>query len=144
MSKSIAFSQNWGILQTRMDQRETTWTFSNTKMNDTNSYSGKIRWKNGVICLVSMFPSWVMVLKLSKKVHFLQFCADLSKKPKSVKTIYVHAFESSHYILSKNYMAYRVWATVLEILAIKIPKKMLTQQKYNKILRLQTLISPKQ
>ena len=37
-----------------------------------------------------------------------------------------------------------VGATVHEILAIKISKKMLTQQKFNKILRLQTLISPKQ
>ena len=36
--------------------------------------------KNGVICLVAKFPSWVMVLKLSKKNAFLQFCADLSKK----------------------------------------------------------------
>ena len=26
--------------------------------------------KSGVICLVFMFPSGVMVLKLSKKVHF--------------------------------------------------------------------------
>ena len=31
--------------------------------------------KSGAICLVSMFFSWVVVLKLSKKVHFLQFCA---------------------------------------------------------------------
>ena len=42
----------------------------------------KLGEKTGVICLVSMFPSWVMALKLSKKVHFLQFCADLSKKLK--------------------------------------------------------------
>ena len=52
--------------------------------NEWYSYSGKRRFKNGVICLVSMFPSRVMVLKLSKKVHFLQFCAGLSKKPESV------------------------------------------------------------
>ena len=44
----------------------------------------KIEEKNELICLVSMFPSWVMVLKLSKKVQFLQFCADLSKKRKSL------------------------------------------------------------
>ena len=31
----------------------------------------KVDEKNGVICLVSMFPSWVMVLKLFKNVHFL-------------------------------------------------------------------------
>ena len=31
----------------------------------------KVDEKSGVICLVSMFLSWVMVLKLSKKVHFV-------------------------------------------------------------------------
>ena len=35
-----------------------------------------------------------------------------------------------------------VCATDHEILAIKISKKMLTQQKFNKMFRLQTLISP--
>ena len=49
-----------------------------------------------------MFPSWVMVLKLSKKVHFLQFCADLSKKSKSIKEIYIYASERSRYALSIN------------------------------------------
>ena len=63
--------------------------------------------KNGVICLVSMFPSWVMVRQLSKKVHFLQFCADHSKKSKSVKAIYIHASKSSHYTLSENGIVYR-------------------------------------
>ena len=48
----------------------------------------KVDAKNGVICLVSMFSSWVMVLKLSGN-FFLQCCAELSKKPKSVKAIYI-------------------------------------------------------
>ena len=64
----------------------------------------KVDKKNGVICLVSMFPSWVMVCKLSKKGHFLQFCADLCKKSKSIKAIYIYASESSHYTLSENAM----------------------------------------
>ena len=64
----------------------------------------KVDEKIGVICLVSMFPSWVMVCKLSIKWHFLQFCADLSKKSKSVKAIYIYASESSHYTLSENAM----------------------------------------
>ena len=63
--------------------------------------------KNGVICLVSMLPSWVMVLKLSKKVHFLQFCADLSQKPKCVKAIYIYGSESFYYSLSENDMPSR-------------------------------------
>ena len=68
--------------------------------------SEKVDEKNGVICLVSMFPSWVMVLKLSKKVHFLQFCADLSKKSKSVKAIYIYVTETSRYTLSENGIVY--------------------------------------
>ena len=67
----------------------------------------KVDEKNGVFCLVSMFPSWVMVLKLSVKRHFMLFCADLSKKTKSVKAIYIYASESSHYTLSENDMVYR-------------------------------------
>ena len=76
----------------------------------------KVDEKNGVICLVSMFPSWVMVRKLSKKVYFLQFYADLSKKSKSVKAIYIYASEGSHYTLSENGIVYgglshRSWDT---------------------------------
>ena len=67
----------------------------------------KVDEKLGVIGLVSMFPSLVMVCKLSKKVHFLQFCADLSKKCKSVEAIYIYASESSHYTLSENAMVFR-------------------------------------
>ena len=48
-----------------------------------------------------------MVRKLPKKEHFLQFYADVSKKPKSVKAIYIYASERSHYTLSENGMVYR-------------------------------------
>ena len=48
-----------------------------------------------------------MVLKLSKKVHFLQSRADLSQKSKSVKVIYIYVSESSYYSLSENDMVYR-------------------------------------
>ena len=48
-----------------------------------------------------------MVFKMSKKGHFLLFCADLSKKSKSLKAIYIYASESSHYTLSENAMVYR-------------------------------------
>ena len=57
---------------------------------------GKVDEKNGVIYLISMFFSWVMVFKLSKKAHSLQFCAGFSKKPKSAKAIYIYASERSH------------------------------------------------
>ena len=45
-------------------------------------------------------------LKLSKKVDFLRFCADLSKKSKSVKAIYIHANERSCCTLSENGIVY--------------------------------------
>ena len=59
-----------------MDQKEGShenefWAFSNSEMNVTNSYGGKSRSKTGVVRLAFMFPSGVMVLKLSKKVDFL-------------------------------------------------------------------------
>ena len=53
-----------------------------------------------------MFFSWVIVLKLSKKVQFLQFCADLTKKSKSNKAIYIYAYERSRYALSENGIVY--------------------------------------
>ena len=77
-----------------MDQRgEDFESSSNTKTNVTKG-AEKVNEKNGVICLVSMFSSWVMVVKLSKRVHFLQICAELSKKSKPIKAIYIFAFES--------------------------------------------------
>ena len=45
--------------------------------------------KNEVICLVFMFPSSVMALRLPRKMPFLQFSADFSKTPESVKAIYI-------------------------------------------------------
>ena len=45
-------------------------------------------------------------LNYLKKVYFLQFCADLSKKSKSIKTIYIYASERSRYTLSENGIVY--------------------------------------
>ena len=38
---------------------------------------------------------------LSKKVHFLQFCAEFSNKSKFIKAIYIYASERSHFALSE-------------------------------------------
>ena len=43
-----------------------------------------------------------MVLKLSKKVHILQYCADFSKSSKAIKAIYIYASERSRYARSEN------------------------------------------
>ena len=63
--------------------------------------------KNGVIFLICFFPSWVMVRKLPKIVHLLQICADLSKKPKSIKVTYFYSSERPHHTLSENSIFYR-------------------------------------
>ena len=39
-------------------------------------------------------------------MHFLQFCADLTKKSKSIKAIYIYASERSRYALSENGTVY--------------------------------------
>ena len=56
----------------------------------------KVDEKNGVICLSFKFPSCVVDINLSEKVYFEQFTAELSKKPESVKAIYINVSESSH------------------------------------------------
>ena len=43
-----------------------------------------------------------MVFRFSKKVNCLQFCADFSKKSKSIKAIYIDVSERSCYALSEN------------------------------------------
>ena len=110
------------------------WLFSNTKMNVTNSKSREDRWKEWAICLVFIFPSSVMVLKLSKKVYFFQFCANLSKKPKSIKVIYIYAPGSSHCTVLGNGMVYRGLSH--SSWEISNQTKFLIQQKFSKILGL--------
>ena len=45
--------------------------------------------KNWVICLVSFFPSWVLVLQLPKIMDFLKIFSGLSKKFKCIKAVYL-------------------------------------------------------
>ena len=66
----------------------------------------KVDEKNGVICVVFMFPSWVMILKLLKKVHFFNFVLTSAKIYNYVKAIYIYASETSRYALSENVIAY--------------------------------------
>ena len=78
MSEWVAFAQNWGILQTRIGKRWGVIDYFQIQkwMLQTNRVE-IVDEENGVICIASMFVSCVMVLKLSKKVHFFQIWADL-------------------------------------------------------------------
>ena len=54
----------------------------------------KVEEENGVICIVSMFASWVMTLNCPKKWIFCNFA--LISARQFVKIIYIYASESSH------------------------------------------------
>ena len=62
--------------------------------------AAKVDEKNGFICVVSMLPSWVMILKLSKKCIFPNFVLNSAKDLN--KAIYINASERSLYPLLEN------------------------------------------
>ena len=105
--------------------------------------SRKGRWENGVICLVFMLPSWVMFLKYPKKCIFCNFALTAVRNLRLLKQFTYMDLKILITVFQKMIWFIEVWATVHEILAIKISKTMLTQQKFNKVLRFQTLISSK-
>ena len=91
-----------------------------------------------------------MVLKLPKKVHFLQFVLTSARNLKLLKQFtYVHLKLLITLFQKTVLNFFRKWyigvrATAHEILRIRISRKMLTQQKFDKTFLLQTLISLKQ
>ena len=56
---------------------------------------------------ISLFSLRVMVLKLPKIFNFLQICADISKKLKSIKATYFYPSERPHHAISENSIFYR-------------------------------------
>ena len=137
MSKLVAFAKNCGILKTRMDQKgdHIKMNFDYFQIQKLILQTGtKSRWKKEVICPVFKFLSWVMALNLSRKMNFLQFCADFSKKPKSVKAIYIFHLKVLTTLFQKMIWFIGVWTTLYTTLAIEISKNMLTQLKFDKII----------
>ena len=91
----------------------------------------KVDEKIGVIFLVSMFPTWVMICKLSKKVLFTILCWP------QPKTKLLKQFTGMHLKVHIRLFQKMLWfigvrAPAHEILAIKISKKILTQLKFLK------------
>ena len=78
----------------------------------------KVDEKNGVIWVVFMFPSWVMILKLSEKVHFSNFVLTLAKKSKYVKTIDIYASETSRYAVSEKVIVYYAMTSCFEDISV--------------------------
>ena len=92
-----------------------------------------------------MLPSWVIVLKLSKKFIFCNSVLPLASNLKSVETIYVYASKTSCYALSGNViyllytMAYwfggiRVWTRRIFDILIASISWMFVQNPINNIL----------
>ena len=61
-----------------------------------------------------------MVLKLSKKVHFFQFCADLSRKSKTIKVIYIYASEKVLLHTFRKWYCLLCWLRFSEILGFEV------------------------
>ena len=118
------------------------WVFTNTKMNITNRVEKVVEKMRSFVKFLSFLPEFPS-FNLSRKVNFLPFCADFSKKPKSVKAISIFRLKVLTTLLQKMIWFIRVWATFYEMLATKILKNMLTHQKFNKIIWFRTLTSPK-
>ena len=68
-----------------------------------------------------------MVLKLYKKVHFLQLCVDLSRKSKSTKVIYIYASERLCYALSVNRIVYYAMTYCVGGIRVSIQRTLLSQ-----------------
>ena len=85
----------------------------------------KVDEKN-VICLVSIFPSLVLVLKFEqfKKSFFCNFVMILARNLTLLKQLRYMHLEVLITLFQKMILFTGVWATVHEILAIKISKKM--------------------
>ena len=85
-----------------------------------------------------------MVRKLSKKCIFYNFVLASARNLSLLKQFTYKHLKVLFPLFQKMVGFIGIQATIHEILAIKISKKILSQQKCNKILRLQTLLSSKQ
>ena len=133
------------ILQSRIDERwdlmKMNSEFERKKWISQTVRALEVDETNELICLVSFFPSWVMVFKFSKTVLFCKFVLTSAKNLNLLKQfIYIHL---KHFIMlfQKTVCFIGVWATVHEVLMNKIAKKELTQEKFNNIHQFQTLVS---
>lgn len=60
--------------------------------------------ENGVFCLVPEFPSWLVVLKSSKKCIFFNFVLTLAGDLQCVEEIHTYASKRSCYYVDKMYL----------------------------------------
>ena len=83
----------------------------------------KVDEKNEVISLVSIFPSWVMVLKLSKKCFFCNFVLSSARNLSLLKQFTYKYLKVLITIFQKMVRFIGVCGTIYKILALKISKR---------------------
>ena len=81
---------------------------------------GKSRWKNRVICLVSMLPSWVMVLKLSKKCIFCNFVLTSARNLSRLKQLTYMYLKGLLTQFQKLVLFIMLWLTVSEVWVFEV------------------------
>ena len=117
----------------------TTWKWILTifiyKNESYKQIDGKNRWKYRRLELRS-FNS-------PKKCIFCNFVITSARNLSLLKQVTSMHLKVLNTLFQKKIWFIGVWATVHDILAIKILKKMLTQQKSNKMLQFQTAVSSK-
>ena len=79
------------------------WRSWNAEMNIPTDRAQKVDGKNGVICLFIVFTPWVMVIKMSKMVHFCIFCWCQQKISHSLDKIFTCIWKNLFSSLRKCY-----------------------------------------
>ena len=122
-------------------KRGTTWKWILTIFKYKNECYKQIEQK--FVYFSSFFPE-LCFLNCPKKSVFYNFVMTSARKLSLLKQFtYCIWLKVIITLFQKMIWFLEVWATIHDILEFKISKKILTQQKFNKIIQIQTLISPK-
>ena len=149
LSEAVAFAQIEVFYTSEWTKRWTTWKWILTIFKYKNECYEQLEWKNQMKKMGSFvyFPCFLPELW---PLNVLKTCISCNFVLTSARNVslwkqfpYMH-LNSLITLFQEMVWFIGVWATTDETLAIKISKKMPTQQKFNKVLWLQTLISLKQ
>ena len=123
------------IVRKRVQQKMGDWFW--------NSRAEKVEEKMGLFVYFPCLLRELWSLNCQKKCIFCNFVQTSARNLSLLKQFAYMDLKVLITVFQKMMWFIGVWATVHEILAIKTSKMMLTQQRFNKVLRFQTLISSK-
>ena len=99
-------AKNCGILQSRMDQRGNHMKMNFKFRNECYKQVSVKKQMKKLGPFLQFLCSLPELCSLNYQKSFWQFCAELSKKSKSIKAIYIYASEGSRNALSENCIVY--------------------------------------